>query len=280
MWASPQHDYAQIKRHEGTRKYAEEHGLKFTNFITPRHEDILEALNKIEDYSLDGVILYPYADVRYKVVLQKLIDKKFPVVLSRSCHSLPLSTVMSNDGVGEYQATHYLIDKYHRPAYYLTASAESPQDAPERYEGYKDAMRDAGFGNLIEKYTCIGEVLENDPIYYGKEKHYRPGFAAVGRAVDRIECPASVLSENDSNVPDIYDNAARKGLVIGKDLMVVGFDDLPLAKLLKPSLTTVHAHIEELGYEAGKLLHRLIKQEVQPPVHIHLPLKLIIRESA
>jgi len=53
-----------------------------------------------------------------------------------------------------------------------------------------------------------------------------------------------------------------------------------LARLLKPSLTTMRQPKERIGYEAGRLVHRLIRREVKPPVHIHLSVELIVRESA
>jgi LacI family transcriptional regulator len=173
----------------------------------------------------------------------------------------------------------YMIEKYHRPAHYLTTD-QGLREAPERYAGYRDAMKDAGFGSLVEEYTCRREVLAGDNIYIGAEKTPRHHFQAAGRFLDQIQYPASVLCEADTGVPDIYENAASRGKVVGKDLFVASFGALPLAKFLKPSLTTIRPDLEELGIEAGRLLHRLIKKEVQPPVYIHLPVELVIRESA
>jgi DNA-binding LacI/PurR family transcriptional regulator len=280
MWATPVRDYAMFKRFEGIRKYAESNGLRFTHFHSPRHEDILDALHRIEDYSVNGVIVYPFAaDERYAEILTGLHQRRFPLVLARSCRDLPISTVMSDDAVGEYQAAHYLIDKYRRPAYYF-GTREGLVESPERYEGYCSAMKDSGFADRIERYTVFLDVREDDPPYWGPEKTYRPHRAAVERALRRIDYPASVLSQNDAGAPDIYDVAEKVGRVVGKDLFIVGFDDLPLAKLLKPPLTTIHAQIEELGFDAGRLLHRIISGQVRLPVHICLPLKLVIRESA
>jgi DNA-binding LacI/PurR family transcriptional regulator len=61
--------------------------------------------------------------------------------------------------------------------------------------------------------------------------------------------------------------------------MVVGMDDLPLAAMLKPGLTTMKAAIDEIGFEAAKLLHQIIEKNIQPPIHIRLPLELTIRGS-
>jgi LacI family transcriptional regulator len=78
----------------------------------------------------------------------------------------------------------------------------------------------------------------------------------------------------------VYQAAERRGLVIGRDIMVAGFDDIPMAKFLKPALTTLRQPRIKIGYEAAKLLHQIISKKISKPVHIHLPVELITRESA
>ena len=70
----------------------------------------------------------------------------------------------------------------------------------------------------------------------------------------------------------------RTGLRVPEDVSVVGFDDLPLASLLTPSLTTVRQPARELGMEAVKLLLSLVEgaEPVSPPPS---PVSLQIRES-
>jgi DNA-binding LacI/PurR family transcriptional regulator len=278
VWAGEM-NYGVAKRLEGTKRYADTHGLKFTNYISQRHEDVLDALERIENYTADGVIVNPYRESRYLSVLEKLKEKKFPVVLTRSVGSLPLSTVMSNDSAGAYQASYYLIEKYHRPVYYLCEKPET-EAATDRHQAYNNAMKDAGFGSDLEECTCPLDVSDADPQYWGLEKNWLPGFYAAEKLLERITLPASILCLNDFVAQGVYEAAAKRGLVIGKDLAVVGTDDLPLAQHLKPTLTTVHPSTEELGYEAGRLLHQIITKKVEPPVHIHLPVELIVRESA
>jgi LacI family transcriptional regulator len=212
-------------------------------------------------------------------MLNTLVEMNFPVVLQNRFDSLPVSSVMSSDGVGAYRMTHYLIEKYQRPVYYICSSSNS-EKTPERHEGYKNAMKDAGFEEFIESHTCTKEICNNDPAYWVEEKTWFAGFTAADKLFSQIEFPASIFCENDFDEQGVYEAAKKHHLSIGKDVMLAGFDDYPLAKLIKPGLTTCHAFSEKLGYEGGRLLHRLMKKEVQPPVHIRLPMQLIIRESS
>ncbi len=271
--------YCITQRLEGARKYANEHGLRFSHFLSSRHEDALNVLSRVEEHALDGVLVTPFLDDRYISVLKSLIEKKFPVVLNNTLGDLPISTVMSSDGVGAYQATCYLIEKYHRPVYYICSPADK-EITTERHQGYANAMKDAGFESRIDEHICRMDIPANDPAYWSTDKNWLPAFYAADRLFSKLQPPVSIFCENDFDARGVYEAAGRHHLVVGKDVAVVGFDDYPLAKLIKPSLTTCHAFTQDLGYEDARLLHRIIMKEVQPPVHIRLPMELIIRESA
>jgi LacI family transcriptional regulator len=60
---------------------------------------------------------------------------------------------------------------------------------------------------------------------------------------------------------------------------VVGFDDIALASMSKPSLTSVRTPMTEMGSMAGEYVVRLLEGESPRPYHLHLPLDFIIRES-
>ena len=68
-------------------------------------------------------------------------------------------------------------------------------------------------------------------------------------------------------------------LEIGKDVVLIGFGDLPMAQRLEPPLTTIRSAREQIGYQAAKLLHGLVKGELNTAVHLRLPMELIERAS-
>jgi len=76
--------------------------------------------------------------------------------------------------------------------------------------------------------------------------------------------------------------AARQlGLRVPEDISVVGFDDIDLAALVDPALTTVHQPIRQKGVDAVRLLlaEMELRAEMQPE-HLRLATWLIVRGSS
>ena len=69
------------------------------------------------------------------------------------------------------------------------------------------------------------------------------------------------------------------GLSVPEDLSVIGFDNIPESALTTPPLTTIDQSIQEMGYEAAKLLVGLINEPDSDPIHLTLPTELVVRQS-
>jgi DNA-binding LacI/PurR family transcriptional regulator len=69
------------------------------------------------------------------------------------------------------------------------------------------------------------------------------------------------------------------GLSIPDDVAFVGFDDLPLAILPEPQLTTVRQPIYQFGFKAVEILIDLIENGIKPPRRIIMDTELVIRDS-
>jgi DNA-binding LacI/PurR family transcriptional regulator len=95
------------------------------------------------------------------------------------------------------------------------------------------------------------------------------------RADDR---PTAVFADDDILAAGVYAAARELGLSIPGDLSVVGFDDLDLARVLDPPLTTVAADAEALGAAAFEALHVLLTGGDPPPERV-LPVELVVRAS-
>jgi LacI family transcriptional regulator len=63
------------------------------------------------------------------------------------------------------------------------------------------------------------------------------------------------------------------------DLSVIGFDNIPESALSDPPLTTIDQSIQEMGYEATRLLMERIADPFLEPVHVTLPTQLVVRQS-
>jgi DNA-binding LacI/PurR family transcriptional regulator len=100
---------------------------------------------------------------------------------------------------------------------------------------------------------------------------------AAGRLLDRDPRPTAILCDDDLLAAGVYKAASDRRLAIPRDLSVVGFDDIELARILEPALTTVAIPAEQIGELAVDLLLKLIERGQRDVVT--LPLDLRVRDS-
>ncbi|MFE7562126.1 substrate-binding domain-containing protein [Kitasatospora sp. NPDC057500] len=92
--------------------------------------------------------------------------------------------------------------------------------------------------------------------------------------------PTAVAADNDLTALDIYEAARTEGLRVGHDLAVTGFHDTPLARHLRPPLTSLRLPLRPI---ATALVTRLLTQlrgDPAPTEGTELPADLIVRPSS
>ncbi|MDD2708299.1 MAG: substrate-binding domain-containing protein [Verrucomicrobiae bacterium] len=93
------------------------------------------------------------------------------------------------------------------------------------------------------------------------------------------EPPQAIIALHDLMALNVIRRCKERGLRVPEDFAVAGFDDLPIARMLNPPLTTVRQAFQEMGRRAVQILAGHIRGEVPPPFKECLPCELIIRES-
>jgi DNA-binding LacI/PurR family transcriptional regulator len=107
---------------------------------------------------------------------------------------------------------------------------------------------------------------------------FEPARSAALRLLDVHDRPTAVFCDDDILAGGVYLAARDLGLRIPADLSVVGFDDLPFARVLEPPLTTFAIDPEEAGATAFEMLRALIAGEPAGPDRV-LPGELVVRGS-
>ncbi|MEU7872967.1 substrate-binding domain-containing protein [Dactylosporangium sp. NPDC049140] len=135
-----------------------------------------------------------------------------------------------------------------------------------RLDGYRSAL-DA-------------ERLPADPALLVRAELSLEGGLAAGRELlARPDRPTAVFAANDLQALGVYQAARERGLRIPDDLSVVGFDDLPVAALMDPPLTTVHQPLIEMAVAATELALALGRGEQPPQLGVELATTLKVRGS-
>lgn len=103
--------------------------------------------------------------------------------------------------------------------------------------------------------------------------------AAVTQLLVLAERPTALLCDDDLLAASAYRAGRAQGLSIPEDLSIIGFDDIPLARLLEPELTTIALPALEIGTAAGRLLLDRLATPDAPPRRVEISLPLRIRAS-
>jgi len=137
--------------------------------------------------------------------------------------------------------------------------------AQDRLEGYQQALAARGIP-VDEDLIAEGDFTE------------RGGRAAMQRLL--LRRPTAIFAASDMMAVGAIKVLREAGLRVPEDVAVVGFDDIPLASMVEPPLTTVRQPIEQTGGMAVELLVSLLENPEEETVHrVVLPTELVIRAS-
>jgi LacI family transcriptional regulator len=105
------------------------------------------------------------------------------------------------------------------------------------------------------------------------------GSDAVRELLTGSTLPSAILCSNDLTAIGAIKALTQSGLRVPEDVSVVGLDDIPLAELMTPPLTTVHIPRQELGKMAFSILQRMLNGDLPSGIESSLDTYLIVRGS-
>lgn len=265
---------------QGAKQFITSTGNTLKILNAPKHDEVIQLFTQLKSLQIDGIITIPYETESYKTALNLLKKSNIPIVcFDRPIRDVSSSVVTSDNMLGMYEATNYLLMKYERPVYYFGAEIEVITQKL-RYQGYCSAMEDAGFIGLINTHTfTFANQDKNEELWHPTQTLQAPIAAAV-QMLNTIEKPASIVCMNDYCAQAVYLACAEAGFQVGGDIRVIGFDDLPLARCLHPGLSTLRQPFFQIGYEAAKLLLFHLTEKNYAPLTITLPVEFIKRKSS
>ncbi len=198
--------------------------------------------------------------------LASLNERNFPYVLiDHQGIAKNEPAVAAENWRGGFEATEYLINLDHRRIGFVTGNLNMGC-ALDRLAGYRAALEEHGI-SVEERLICEGNFFQPD------------GYAAGERLLNLSEPPSAIFASNDVMAFGVMEAVRERGLKIPEDISVVGFDDIPQATSVHPSLTTVRQPLEEMGRVAARQLLAIIKDPDYVAKRVDLPTELLVRES-
>jgi LacI family transcriptional regulator len=187
------------------------------------------------------------------------------VVVDRHLSGLEADEVTADNMRGATMATEYLLKLGHRRIACITGPSDVTPSA-DRVKGFRQAMKVAG--------------LEPDEVLIIKgDFQFRSGGLAMQTLLALPSRPTAVFACNDLMAVGAISTACAAGLRVPQDVSIIGFDDIGLAAVANPPLTTVAQPKNAIGTLAADLLVERIRNPQAPCRQLLLPTELVIRQS-
>lgn len=167
------------------------------------------------------------------------------VVIAGTSHAAHASVGTDNSTVRTL--TRHLIEDHGYRRLAFVGHPEGSPDVTGRWDAFLEAHRDTG------------ARPPSDPVRLGLAQP--DGAIAARRLLDEAdERPDAVVCANDETALGLMLGALGRGLRVPEDLAVTGFDDMQMAELVRPGLTTVRQPVRELATTAARLLSAPLDQ--------------------
>lgn len=213
-----------------------------------------EMITRLRDRADGIVVCSPRLDAEE---LPVLCGRTPAVLVNRETTGVDCVLTDATDGLR--QTVDYLAALGHRHLAYVQGSARS----------WSNAHRLGLVTALAERARMRLDVL-------GHQAETVAGGTAAAAGVVASEATA-VIAHNDLVALGIVAGARALGVHAPADLSVVGFDDIPLAEVTHPALTSIAAPMDRAGAVSVELLHRAVAGERRLPRTVHLPTQLVVR---
>ncbi len=217
----------------------------------------------------DGMLVSLATQTQDYAHFKALHDKGFPIVFfDRICDEIDTHKVSVDDFEGAYQATEHLI----RQGCQTIAHITGPPNlliSRRRLHGYRSALLDY-------KKPIVEEIIMSSA-YDSKD-----ALITTRRLLNSSIKVDGIFASSDNIAIGCHAAISEAGLSMPQDIALIGFSDLPIARLLNPPLSTVAQPAFEMGRSAAELLINLIKNPKEGSVSISNVLRtnLVVRKSS
>ena len=226
--------------------------------------DVEEASGTLRSWNLDGAIYIGFLDSQIQK-MRATFDTPL-VVLESYAANADFMNVRHNDRKGGYLATRHLIEKGHKRIAFVGPDTTERGVVKERYEGYRQALEEAG-------------ITPDPAIALTSDVSHARGIEAGRLLCAEHGDVTAVFATADQLAVGIMEGARTAGRTVPDDLSIVGFDNLEIATIANPKLTTITQDLDRKAHTAVELLLQSLKAKDQQPQETVLEVELIERES-
>lgn len=228
----------------------------------------IRVINTLLEKQVDGLLFMGGAITEEHI--QAFKTSSVPVVLCATGdeqHTIP--SVDIDHEKAAYDAVQVLLQNGHRKIAMISGTLQDPTNGYARYQGYKKALEDAGIP-VREDYVRIGNY------------RYESGLEVTKYFLELDERPTAIFAATDEMAIGAIHALQDSGLKVPDDISVISVDNIRMASMVRPQLTTVAQPMYDIGAVAMRLLTKLMNKETKDASELSqviLPHDIIHRNS-
>jgi LacI family transcriptional regulator len=250
---------------QGFEDVAIENGFEIlissTNYDPKRME---VCIRRLLERKAEGVAIMTFGIEQ--PLLEQLSERNIPLVFVDAGPDRPGVSLLKVDyGQGIRQGVQHLAALGHRKIGFISGPMRL-HSARSRSVAFTDALEECGITARPEWHVEGDHTLEG-------------GIRAMGKILGRTSRPSAVMCSNDMTAIGVLHKAFRVGLRVPADLSVIGYDDIQMAKVTIPPLTSIQMSRIDLAKAAVKALREHIIEGGNPQREYKIDTRLVVRES-
>jgi LacI family transcriptional regulator len=230
-----------------------------------RKEKEIRVINTLLEKQVDGLLFM--GGLVTEDHIQAFRTSNVPIVLCATRdEKQEVPSVDIDHKMAAYDAVQALIKRGHQKIALLSGPIEDMSFNYWRYQGYRQALEDARI-EFREEYVRSGN------------NRYESGLELANYFLQLEDRPTAILGTNDELAIGAIHTVVDHGLTVPGDFSVIGIDNVRIASMVRPRLTTVASPMYDIGAVSMRLLTKLMKNEHVEEPRVVLPHELIMRDS-
>lgn len=238
------------------------------------------AVRVMLEKQVDGLIVVPSSVTELDFLAPKNLQGRPIVLLDRRLSPLGLASVTGDNRQGARDAMAHFFEKGHTKIGLVVFTANITGETPKQPSGLISSIEDRVAG-YFSAMASAGLPVNPDWVRFTGDSE-ASACAAVEAILDSPDAPTALLASNGNMSIAVLKVAKARGLLLGRDLSLIGFDDAPWASIITPSITVVNVPMEEMAQVAvEKLIGRISATTATATADgsAQLPMTLVLRES-
>ncbi|WP_028549407.1 catabolite control protein A [Paenibacillus sp. UNC451MF] len=233
-----------------------------------KKEKEIRVINTLLEKQVDGLLFM--GGVVTEEHIQAFKTSAVPIVLCATTdENNTIASVDIDHEKAAYDAVKVLIENGHRDIAMISGTLQDPANGYARYQGYKKALEEAGIP-VRDEYVRIGNY------------RYESGLEVTKHFLEQNERPTAIFAATDEMAIGAIHTLQDSGYKVPEDMSVISVDNIRMASMVRPQLTTVAMPMYDIGAVSMRLLTKLMNKETKDAseqMQVILPHDVIHRNS-